>query len=190
MNRISLLALALSLVAIPAFAHTGHELGGFTAGFVHPLGGLDHLLTMVSVGLWAGQLGGRATWLVPTAFVGTMVAGGALALSGVGLPMVEVGIGLSVLAIGALVALKVRVPVALGMGIAALFALFHGHAHGAEMPGASHPAAYAAGFILATAALHGLGIALSLAIGRRIGALAVRIGGAGVAAAGLFILVG
>lgn len=191
MLRILSTAAALSLLASPAFAHTGAgATSGFAAGFAHPLLGLDHLLAMVAVGGWAALLGGRALWLVPAAFVGAMVAGGALAVAGVGLPMVEIGIALSVVALGVLVAANVRVVAGVGMAVAAAFAVFHGHAHGSELPAGLSAAGYAAGFALATALLHLAGIAVATLALRLASTRAVRWAGAATALAGLGIVAG
>ncbi len=181
----------LTAAASPAMAHTGVHLfgeSGFAAGFSHPMLGLDHLLAMLGVGAWAAQLGGRATWLVPAAFVGMMVAGAALALSGAALPMVEFGIGGSVLVIGVLVAFGTRLPLALAMALAGLFALFHGHAHGTELPGFAHPAAYGAGFVLATALLHAAGFGFARLLRAQATRLPLRLGGLVMAAFGGYLL--
>jgi len=191
-TRVLVAATAVAtLAASPAFAHTGmHPLGesGFVAGFTHPLLGLDHLLAMLGVGVWAAQLGGRATWLVPAAFVGVMVAGAALALSGAALPMVEFGIGGSVLVIGGLIAFGARVPLAAAMALAGLFALFHGHAHGTELPGFAHPAACGAGFVLATALLHAAGFGIAALLRAQAARLPLRLGGLVMAAIGGYLL--
>ena len=183
--------LGLALTA-PAFAHTGVGAHGhgFAAGFLHPLMGLDHLLAMLGAGVWAAQLGKRATWLVPAAFVAVMIAGAGLALSGIAMPMVEFGIAGSVLAIGALIAFGTRLPLGLAMGLAGLFALFHGHAHGTELPAFAHPAAYGAGFVAATALLQAAGIGVVLAVRRHATRLPFRVAGAAMAAAGGAILLG
>ena len=160
-------ALALTLVPTAALAHPGlADAHGFAQGFAHPLGGLDHLLAMVAVGIFAWQLGGRALWLVPGAFLLAMAAGGALAMEGVALPLVEFGIAASVVVLGAIVALGVRAPLAVAMALVGLFAVFHGSAHATEMPLGVAGVAYGAGFLLATALLHAAGIALGVAIGR------------------------
>ncbi len=175
---------ALCLFAGTASAHTGaHTATGFVSGLMHPLQGVDHLLAMLAVGLWAAQQGGRALWAVPAAFVGAMGLGGGLAGLGWGLPHVETVIALSVLVLGVLVATRRQWAVAAGMTIAAGFALFHGYAHGLEMPQAASPWGIALGFVLATVCLHGLGIAGSL-VGRH----AVRLTGIGIAAAGLALI--
>ena len=151
-----------------AFAHTGlGDAAGFTHGFMHPVGGLDHVLAMVAVGLYAALLGGRALWLVPATFVAVMAIGGALGMAGFGLPYAEIGIALSVVVLGLAVALRLSLPTLAAMALVGLFAVFHGHAHGAEMPQDVSGYAYAAGFMLATALLHCAGIALGLA-GRQV----------------------
>ena len=145
----------VTLSPTAAFAHPGGgDVHGFAHGFAHPFGGLDHVLAMITVGLFAYQLGGRALWLVPASFVLAMTAGGALGLWGIPVPFVEAGIALSVLVLGAIVALGVKAPVAVAMAVVAAFAVFHGHAHGTEMPLDTAIAPYAAGFVLATALLH------------------------------------
>jgi urease accessory protein len=191
--RRSSIAAALSLVPTAALAHSGvGHVHGFAQGFLHPLGGVDHVLAMVTVGVFAWQLSGRALWLVPATFVLAMAAGGALGIAGVELPLVEFGIAASVVVLGAIVALKVRTPLAVAMGVVGAFAVFHGHAHGTEMPPDALGAAYAAGFLLATALLHAGGIALGFGIGRIgdiQGRLVYRVGGGLVALAGVAILV-
>jgi urease accessory protein len=175
---------ALCLFAGAAYAHPGHTPTGFAGGLAHPFQGVDHLFAMIAIGLWAAQQGGRALWAVPAAFVGTMLAGGALAWTGVTLPHVETAIALSVLVLGLLIATRYRASVKIGMAIAGLFALFHGYAHGLEMPQAASPVRFAMGFVLATVFLHGVGIAGGL-VGRR----AMRLAGIGIAATGAALLV-
>nr|CAA9213709.1 Nickel-binding accessory protein UreJ-HupE [uncultured Armatimonadetes bacterium] len=156
------LAALLAFAPAAAQAHSGAgAAGGFALGLGHPLLGLDHLLAMVAVGIWAAQIGGRAVWAVPLSFAGVMALGGALGMAGVGLPFAEQGILLSVLALGLLVAAAVRPSVVTGMVLAAAFALFHGHAHGAEMPPAASGVLYGAGFVLGTLLLHLSGIAFA-----------------------------
>jgi len=186
------LVAALSLVPTAALAHTGiGDAHGFVHGLAHPLGGLDHVLAMVTVGIFAWQLGGRALWLVPATFVLVMAAAGALGLYGIAVPFVEFGIAASVIVLGAVVALGVKAPLAAAMGVVGLFAVFHGHAHGTEMPVDAAGASYAAGFMLATALLHLGGIALGVVIGRVgdiRGRLVYRVAGVLVTLAGLAIL--
>jgi urease accessory protein len=165
MKRRAPIAILLMLAAGPAIAHVGHgSTTSVTAGLGHPLGGLDHVAVMVMVGLWAGLKGGRALWVWPAVFVGVMLVGGIVGMEGVPVPFVEPGILASVVALGLLVALAVDLPVAVGAGILAMFALFHGHAHGSEVADALNGVEYMAGFALATAALHlaGIGFATTM----------------------------
>src|SRR5574340_22733 len=178
-----------------AFAHTGAghagigESGGFMLGLIHPAGGLDHVCAMLAVGLWAAQMGGRSVWAVPLTFVSVMALGGALPMSGIGLPFAEQGIVLSVLMPGVLIAASVRLPLWLSTGIVGLFALCHGHAHGAEMPALSSGMAYALGFMLATAVLHIIGIAFGLGMKNLARERVVHFAGAGVALCGVYLAV-
>ena len=152
--------LACCLLPAAALAHTGvGHTTGFAAGFSHPLGGADHMLAMVAVGLWAAQMGGRATWVVPGAFVSMMLVGGMFGVSGVQIPFNEQGILLSVLVLGLLIAGAARLPLMISGIVVGLFAVYHGHAHGAEMPLAMGALSYSAGFALATTLLHAAGIA-------------------------------
>ena len=179
----------LSLVALclftgTAFAHTGnHAASGFAGGLAHPFMGLDHLLAMIAIGLWAAQQGGRALWAIPATFVGAMGLGFVLAESGWLLPNVEPAIAVSVLVPGLLIAMRQHASLLAGIAIAAVFALFHGAAHGLEMPQAASPVLYALGFMLATVCLHGAGLASSV-IGRH----AMRLAGVGIAATGLALV--
>jgi urease accessory protein len=167
MLQLSYLILSALLMITPAFAHTGiGDTTGLGHGFMHPLGGIDHVLAMVAVGLFAALLGGRALWLVPASFVGMMVIGGALGMAGVNLPFVEIGIGLSVVVLGGAVALHLNMRVAAAMALVGFFTIFHGHAHGAEMPGTASSFEYGVGFVLTTALLHIVGIGLGLTIGK------------------------
>jgi len=176
---------ALCLFAGTASAHTGNHttVTGFAGGLAHPLTGLDHLFAMIAIVLWAAQQGGRALWAVPAAFVGAMVVGGMLPWSGIALPHVETAIALSVLVLGLLIATRRQWAVTAGMALAAGFAVFHGYAHGLEMPLAASPALYGLGFVLATLGLHGLGI-----VGSLIGRHAVQVTGAGIAVTGLALI--
>ena len=186
-----IVVLPILLVAGTVQAHTGAgPAAGFPAGLAHPLLGIDHLLAMIAVGLWAALLGGRAQWLVPAAFVAVMLVGGGLAMAAVALPMVETMILTSVVVLGGLVAARLTVPVAAGMAIVAAFALFHGHAHGMEMPVSAGGAQYFAGFLLATAALHAIGLAIGVLARRRHEALPMRAAGGAIAAAGLLLVIG
>ena len=186
MTRFLTLALAgaAALAASPAAAHLAPGAhGSLAAGFTHPLFGLDHVLAMVAVGLWASQVGGRAMALIPAAFVAAMAAGFGLSVAGLTLPSAEPMIVASVVALGLLVAAAVRLDARIGGALVALFALFHGAAHGSEL-GEAGAAAFGLGFVLATAALHGAGVALGLGLAR-LGPLATRALGAATAAAGM-----
>ncbi|MEW6255210.1 MAG: HupE/UreJ family protein [Pseudomonadota bacterium] len=190
--RTCLATVLLGLLPSIALAHTGAgDAHGFAHGFFHPLTGIDHVLAMVAVGILAWQCGGRALWAVPLAFVAVMVAGGVLGVSGLDLPFVEIAIALSVVVLGTAVALGITLPLAAAMGLAGVFALFHGHAHGAEMPEDASGLAYGLGFVLATAALHlaGLGLGMGIArLGERHGAALVRMSGAAIALGGVALL--
>jgi urease accessory protein len=176
--------------SLPAMAHVGAgPVTGVAAGLVHPVGGLDHLAAMVAVGLWAAQLGGRALWALPATFVAVMALGAWLGAAGPASPLVETGIAASVLILGVLVLLAVRLPTWGGLPLAGLFALLHGHAHGGEMPWDASGLAYGAGFVLSTMLLHGAGIALGLAGARHPGWRTARWAGAAIAGYGLFLLV-
>ncbi len=165
-KRLLLAAASFAASTMPAFAHLDPaEHGSLMAGFTHPLSGLDHILVMIAVGLWAAQTGGRALWVVPSAFVGTMAFGFALAMAGVHLPFVEPAILASVVALGLLVAMAVRMETVACAAVVGVFALFHGYAHGGEL-GAAGALPFSAGFVIATALLHAAGIGLGIGIGR------------------------
>ncbi|MGM4913977.1 HupE/UreJ family protein [Rhizobium sp. 768_B6_N1_8] len=188
--------LTLATAALPAvaYAHTGvGETAGLVHGFSHPISGFDHILAMVMVGVLAFQLGGRALWAVPATFVLVMAFGGALGIAGINVPFVETGIALSVIVLGAVVALNIRASTAVAMAIVGLFAIFHGHAHGVEMPENAGGAAYAVGFMIATALLHAVGLGIGFLIarfGERQGAFVVRSAGGLAAVVGVGILTG
>lgn len=185
-KRVSV-ALGFAIAASPVLAHVPPgEYGSVISGITHPLFGADHVLTMVAVGLWASMLGGRAIIAVPMAFVLSMLAGFGLALAGMPVPFVEQTILASVIVLGLLVALSVKTDMRIGMVIVAVFALCHGHAHGAEM-GQAGALRFMAGFGLATVALHGIGIALGLFIGKS--PMFARIMGGGAALAGVYLAV-
>jgi len=177
---------ALLLFSGAAQAHPGHA-GGLGPGFAHPFSGLDHLLTIIVVGIWAAQLGGRARWVVPLGFVSMMTLGAALALGGILPPALDAGITLSLLVLGLLVAFARRMPSAVATALAAAFALFHGAAHGIELPYLADPRWYSLGFIIATLCLHGLGVALG-AFAQRHLPIATRMAGAATAGAGVALL--
>ncbi len=196
LKRAGLSALVLAAATSPAFAHLNPgEHGSFMAGLSHPLFGLDHILAMVAVGLWAAMIGGRAIWMVPTAFVGTMAVGFVLAIVGVSLPFVEPAILASVVALGLLIAAAVKLPVPGGMAVVAAFALFHGYAHGGEI-GAATQMSYGLGFAVATAFLHGVGIGLGLLVAsgrlmpKRLGTGVARVLGGVTALLGVGLIAG
>jgi urease accessory protein len=179
---------AILVMTTAAEAHTGHgATNAFTAGFAHPLGGLDHLLAMVAVGLWAGLAGGRALWLWPASFVGAMLIGGAIGMAGIPMPLVEQGIVGSVIVIGLATALAFSPSLAIGVAMAALAGLFHGHAHGTEVPADVSGLTYAAGFALATMLLHAVGIALTVIATRFTLPIAARAAGGLTAVAGVVL---
>jgi urease accessory protein len=157
-------AVFLTLAPTSALAHPGHAGASLISGFTHPLGGFDHIIAMVAVGVLAARLGGRSLWLVPASFIAAMAVAGLAGRAGMGLPYVEIGITVSVAVLGVVALFGVAMPVAVAMGLVAFFAIFHGYAHGVEMPETMSGLAYGAGFVTATAILHGIGIGLALAI--------------------------
>jgi urease accessory protein len=167
-----------------AWAHPGHD-GGFLQGLLHPIHGLDHLLAAVAVGIWGARLGTLSAWALPVAFVAAMAAGAALGISGFAMPLTEAAIALSVLALGALIALDARLRPALGVGLISAFGLFHGGAHGAEAAGELW--GYTVGIVLGTAALHASGVGAAIALKSR--PLVLRMSAAPVAVTGLALLV-
>ena len=177
-------------LSVPANAHiVGGEAGGFLSGFEHPISGLDHILAMVSVGLWGAQLGAPAIWLLPVTFPMVMAFGGFLGLIGIPFPGVEVGIALSALLLGAAVMTQWRPPLLAAAALVGVFALFHGHAHGAELPPGESGLLYSVGFVVATGLLHLVGISIGTvhkwAWGRRF----LQAAGASVAMGGVYFLV-
>jgi urease accessory protein len=183
-------AIAVTGFAPAALAHVGdHSHMSFMEGLMHPLGGLDHILAMVAVGLWASQIGGRALWLLPLTFPAVMVAGGVLGMSGIALPWVEAGIAASVMVLGAAVAFALRPSLAVSMPLIGAFALLHGYAHGVELPADASALHYAAGFVAATLMLHLTGIGLGLAAARVPVRFAARTAGGAIAALGVVLLV-
>jgi len=182
----------LGILLLPSntWAHPILREGGFTSGLSHPALGFDHFLAMLSVGLLSVQLGGRAIWTVPATFVLFVLVGGILGMHDVPLFTVEAGIASSVLILGLAILADRRIPVLLAMAGVAIFGLFHGHAHGTEMPGFVHPVAYASGFVLGTALIHLLGVGLGLfATRNRIGSVSLRMTGALIALLGLNFLI-
>ena len=175
--------------AAPALAHGGGDIAaGFAGGFGHPLFGPDHVAAMVAVGLWGAVLGSPAIWVLPVAFPLVMAFGGVLGIAAVPMPRVEVGIAVSAIMLGLMVALAVRAPLALAIAVVSAIAIFHGHAHGAELPRGADAIAFSAGFVVATGLLHVCGIGLGLATRWPAGRLAVRLVGAGIAGAGAIFL--
>lgn len=190
MLRPTFAAAFLVLFPAVALAHTGAAVAfGFADGFWHPLGGLDHLLAMFAVGLLAAQLGGRALWLVPGAFVVMMIVGALAGIAGMALPGVEHAIGLSVVAIALPVAFALGIPAALAMALVGSFAIFHGHAHGAEIPQDAAVTSYVLGLAAATALIHGAGVFSGLGFARLAKReLLLRASGASIAAAGVALV--
>jgi len=181
--------LAVALASAPAAAHSGTGLkGGFGSGFLHPLQGFDHLLAMVSVGIWGAFLGRPLIYALPVIFPGLMVVGAVLGMFSVPLPAIELGIAISVVILGACIALSVRAPIWVAIFIVAAFAVFHGYAHGKELPSAADPIGYSAGFVLATGLLHVAGICIGFLNERPGGRLITRTLGAAIGTVGLFFL--
>jgi urease accessory protein len=184
------------LVAGSAMAHPGHADSmmttsmSFGSGFSHPFSGLDHLLAMLAVGLWAAQSRRSAMWVLPLAFPLVMIAGALLAFAGLAIPVAETGIAASVAVLGLLIAFAVRMPLWASVGMVSLFALFHGYAHGSELPHGSSALMYGLGFVLATAMLHAAGLGIGLVAGKQMADRMVRVGGFGIAAVGAYLLSG
>jgi urease accessory protein len=172
-----------------ALAHSrGGEAMGLKSGLLHPISGLDHVLAMVAVGLWGAQLGTPGVWLLPMTFPLVMAFGGMLGLLGVRLPGVELGIAVSAIALGFVVMKEARPSLWVAAGVVGFFAIFHGHAHGTELPPGASGVLYSIGFVVATGALHAVGITLGLLHRWPAGRIAVRVAGAAVAVAGLAFL--
>lgn len=191
MARIGLLLLLTLCWTAPVSAHEIHSGGGFMSGFNHPVLGFDHLLAMLSVGMLSTQLGGRAIWTVPLAFVTFMLVGGILGLYAIAVPFVEMGIALSVLLLGLAIAFDRQIPLLFAMAFVGVFAIFHGHAHGAEMPALASPVLYALGFLFGTAVIHLGGVMIGLGMQRMTGQRnLMRVTGAAIAAMGGYLLAG
>lgn len=187
-------AIAISLwIPKIASAHTGvGDVTGFWHGLEHPIGGLDHILAMLAVGLWAAQMGGKALWLVPGAFVTAMIGSSVMGHFGLPLPGVEQGIVASDFILGMLLLFAVRLPLALSAGIVGVLAIFHGYAHGAEMPATASGLAYGFGFIISTTLLHVAGIGIGLGLDRyqpKLQQLLFRIGGGATVVGAIYVLV-
>ncbi|WP_416899231.1 MAG: HupE/UreJ family protein [Minwuia sp.] len=187
---VSVIGLAV-LAAFPALAHEGEGVGGgLISGFLHPILGWDHVAAMVAVGLWGAFLGKPAIWQLPVIFPLVMVFGGILGIAGIPIPQVETGIAASALVLGVLVALAVRPPLWVAWIVVGVFAIFHGHAHGTELPGAANAIAYSIGFVVGTGLMHMIGIGFGLLAKWPQGRIAVRAGGGLIALAGLGFLTG
>ena len=172
-----------------AWAHVGSgEAGGFLTGLQHPVSGLDHVVAMIAVGLWGAQLGNPALWVLPVLFPMMMAGGGMLGLMGIPLPGVEIGIAMSAIVLGTMVFAEARLNIQLAMVIVAFFAIFHGHAHGTELPAGQSGLLYSMGFVIATGVLHGIGIIIGLIHRWPAGKLVLRGAGAFIAAMGMFFL--
>lgn len=179
------------LAAGEAAAHTGESVsGGLISGFTHPILGWDHVVAMVAVGLWGAFLGKPAIWILPVVFPLVMAVGGAAGVAGIPIPAVETGIALSGVVLGLLVAFAVRAPLWVAAVLVGVFAIFHGHAHGTELPEAANPFAYSIGFVVGTGVLHLAGILLGFATAIPRGLLVVRTAGIVIAAIGGAFLIG
>ncbi len=188
-SAMRLLAILLCLTAAaPALAHTGGVAGGSVGGLMHPVFGPDHVAAMVAVGLWGAFLGSPAIFILPIVFPLVMALGGTLGILGVPLPGVEIGIAVSAAVLGMMVALAARPPLWVAAVIVGAFAIFHGHAHGAELPPGADALAYSVGFVITTGLLHLAGIAFGLLARWPVGRLAVRTSGGVIAIAGLMFL--
>ena len=181
-------SVTLVLANAPAFAHSGSIADGFLGGFAHPVFGADHVIAMVAVGLWGTFLGAPALWLLPIVFPLVMAFGGVLGILGVPIPAVETGIATSAVVLGLMVALAARPPLWVAAVLVGAFAIFHGHAHGAELPAGADAAAYSAGFVIATGLLHLCGIGLGTLAAWPAGRIAVRTAGGAIALAGIAFL--
>ena len=175
----SLFSFLLVFVPDTAHAHVGMGVESWAHGMLHPFLGLDHLCAMVAVGLWAAQMGGRALWLAPLTFVGVMALGGLSGMAAIALPFIEGGILMSLLVPGVSIAAAIRLPLAASLALVGFFALFHGYAHGAEMPRSVSGLNYALGFMLSTAVLHGVGIGMAMLLAKHVQWL--RLAGASIA---------
>jgi urease accessory protein len=189
-HAIAFAAAILLLIAAcaPVFAHTGSMRGGFVGGFAHPLFGPDHVVAMVAVGLWGAFLGAPAIWLLPIVFPLVMAGGGVIGILGIPLPGVEIGIAISAIVLGLMVMLAAKPPLLIAAVLVGAFAIFHGYAHGAELPPGADAVAYSVGFVVATGLLHLTGIAFGLVARWPAGRIAVRAAGGAIALAGVVFL--
>jgi urease accessory protein len=181
------ISLLVSVQMANAHVHKG-EAVSFLSGIKHPISGLDHVVAMIAVGLWGAQLGAPAIWVLPVAFPMVMALGGMLGLLGVPLPGIQVGIAASAILLGAAVMLELRPPLAAAAALVTFFAIFHGYAHGSELPAGENGLLYSIGFVMATGCLHGVGITVGLVHHWKWGRLALRVTGTGIALAGLFFM--
>lgn len=181
-------SIALLLSSSLAMAHTGNEVGGFSSGLLHPVGGLDHLLAMLAVGLWSAAVIPRQWWAGPAAFMGFMLLGAILSVTGVTLPLLEPGIALSVVIMGLLLVVLARLGTEPAFALIGVFALFHGNAHGAEAPLGGSVALYMLGFLISTGLLHLAGVGVGAAMMRTAQVWALRVIGGGMSVAGLWLL--
>jgi urease accessory protein len=188
----AVLAFAMPLVLLSGGGALAHIIegsaGGFGQGFAHPLTGADHFLAMFAVGIWGAQMGGRTVWALPMTFPPIMAAGGLAGMSGLPLPHVELGIALSILALGSAIAVAWRPVEVIALVLIGVFAICHGYAHGVELPTAADPADYAAGFVIATGLIHVLGVGVGLGLGKPFGGRLARMLGAVIAAGGVYFL--
>ena len=184
------IALAFTLFSGIALAHQGGIVGGFSSGFTHPVLGWDHVVAMVAVGLWGAFLGMPAIWVLPIVFPLVMAFGGALGVMGIPVPSIETGIAVSSIVLGLMVAFALRPPLWVAALIVGIFAIFHGHAHGTELPDATSPITYSLGFVVATGLLHLTGIAFGLLVRWPMGKYAVQAGGGVIALLGVGFLTG
>jgi urease accessory protein len=189
----------ITLFLVVAWCHTASAhvgvggTNGFVHGFSHPLNGTDHVLAMVAVGAFAAHLGGRALWLVPLTFISVLAVAGLVGMAGISLPFVEIGIGLSVVVLGLVLAFQLSLSIVAAMALVGFFAIFHGHAHGAEMPATASGLAYGGAFVCATALLHAIGIGLGIGIehlGKQYSQTVIQVGGGAMALTGVAILAG
>lgn len=191
MGRIASLTCVLLCISSVAYGHEGAGIaGGFVSGFAHPILGWDHVAAMVAVGLWGAFLGSPAIWILPVVFPLVMAFGGALGVMGIPIPSIETGIAVSAIVLGAMVAFAIRPPLWVAAILVGVFAIFHGHAHGTELPSAANPLAYSAGFVISTGMLHLSGIAFGLLVRWPAGKIAVRTFGVFISIAGVGFLTG
>jgi urease accessory protein len=188
-----MIALGLSLIPVTVFAHEGGNVpfGGFLAGLVHPVLGYDHLLAMLCVGIISAQIGGKAIWTVPSTFVGVMAVGGALGLIGIGALPAELGISLSLVLLGGVIAAERQFPIWIAMIVVGIFAVFHGYAHGLEMPESAKPVAFALGFLTGTAIIHIVGVFIGdISQHYKVGKIILRVAGGLILVVGLLLVIG